>query len=219
MRGVRLRPHLSLSHDRVVAERHPLADEDVHFSRDLAAAVIEDLTQPGDRILEPFAGFGTALAVAETLGRRAVGVELLPERCAIAATAAPGSVVVQGDARSLATLVEGPFDLVLTSPPYLAADDGPEDPLSAYTGSTSYERYLGELRSILGECLDLLTPAGHLVVNVADIDSGTHVTPLARDVARILDDAGHLTQDVIVTWDRLWHDLATDHLLVARPRR
>ena len=213
---VRLRPHLFVEHDRVVAERHPLADEDVHFSRTLVAAVLEDLTRPGDRVLDPFVGFGTTLQVAEALGRQAVGVELLPERCAVAAAAAPDSLVVQGEARHLSGLVNGPFDLVLTSPPYMAADDGPEDPLSGYDGVSSYERYLAELRDILAQCHGLLAPDGHVVVNVANIDSGTCFTPLAWDVGRLLGEVGRLSQDVFVCWDRSWHDLAGDYLLVSR---
>lgn len=214
---VRLRPHLFVEHDRLLAERHPLADEDVHFSRVLVTAVLEDLTRPGDRVLDPFTGFGTTLHVAEAMGRKAVGVELLPERCAAAAAAAPTSLVVQGEARHLTTLVDGPFDLVLTSPPYMAADDGPEDPLSGYTGTSSYTGYQAELRGILAQCLELLTPRGHLVVNVANINSGAHFTPLAWDVGRLLGEVGRLTQDVFVCWDRSWHDLAGDYLLVARP--
>lgn len=214
----RLRPHLSVEHDRVVAERHPDAPEDVHFSRALVAAVLQDLTRPGDRVLDPFAGFGTTLQVAEAMHRTAVGVELLPERCAAAAAAAPASLVVRGDARRLSRLVDGPFALILTSPPYMAVDDGPEDPLSGYTGATSYRRYLAELRGVLAACLELLTPSGHLVVNVANIDTGAAFTPLAWDVGRLLNEVGRLTQDVFVCWDRSWHDLAGDYLLVATPR-
>lgn len=214
---VQLRPYLFVGHDRILAERHPGADEDVHFSRGLVAAVLEDLTSVGSRVLDPFAGFGTTLQVAEEMGRRAVGVELLPERCAVAAAAAPTASVVQGDARNLAELVEGPFDLVLTSPPYMAADDGDDDPLSGYTGASSYRNYLRELRSILASCLNLLAPNGHLVVNVANIHSGAHFTPLAWDVGRLLAEVGSLSQDVFVCWDRPWHDLAGDYVLVARP--
>ncbi len=215
---MRLRPHLFVEHDRVVAERHPLADEDVHFSRSLVTAVLEDLTRPGDRVLDPFAGFGTTLQVAEAMGRHAVGVELLPERAAAAAAAAPASLIIQGEASNLSRLVDGPFDLILTSPPYMAADDGPEDPLSGYTSTSSYQRYLAELRDILAQCHDVLTPQGHVVVNVANIDSGAHFTPLAWDVGRLLDEVGRLTQDVFVCWDRSWHDLAGDYLLVSHSR-
>lgn len=209
-----------MQHDQVVAERHPRADEDVHLARALVQAVLEDLTRPGDLVLDPFAGFGTTLRVAEETGRRAVGVELLPERCAVIAEVAPESQVVQGDARRLAGLVEGPFDLVLTSPPYMAEDDHAEDPLSGYTGTgATYDRYLTELRDVFAQAFGLLRPQGHLVVNVANIDTGARFTPLAWDVGRLLAETGRLTQDVFVCWDRSWHDLAGDYLLVARPRR
>lgn len=214
----RLRPYVLVRHDEVVAERHPAAEEDVHFAEGLVAAVLEDLTSPADRVLDPFAGYGTTLRVAERMGRTAVGIELLGERCELIARAAPSSVVLQGDARDLSRLVGPPVDLVLTSPPYMTAVDHPEDPLAAYTGTDGdYDRYLDGLRDVFSQALGLLRPSGHLVVNVANIDTGAHFTPLAWDVGRVLAEVGRLTQDVFVCWDRSWHDLAGDYLLVARP--
>lgn len=215
----RLRPYVLVRHDEVVGERQPAADEDVHFSESLVAAVLEDLTDPGDRVLDPFVGYGTTLRVAERMGRQAVGIELLEERCRHTARSAPSSLVLPGDARNLARLVTPPFDLVLTSPPYMTATDHPEDPLAAYTGTHGdYGRYLDGLRDVFAQALSVLRPGGHLVVNVANIDTGAHFTPLAWDVGRVLGEVGRVTQDVFVCWDRSWHDLAGDYLLVARPR-
>ncbi|MBB1517349.1 hypothetical protein H5398_15435 [Tessaracoccus sp. MC1679] len=42
----------------------------MHFSTSLVGAVLEDLTRPGDRVLDPFAGFGTTPRMAESMGRR-----------------------------------------------------------------------------------------------------------------------------------------------------
>lgn len=56
----------------VVSERPAGADDDVHFAEALDTA-------PGDRVLDPFAGYGTTLVVAERLRRRSVGIEL-PKR-------------------------------------------------------------------------------------------------------------------------------------------
>lgn len=215
----RLRPHVLVRRDQVVAERHPAAEEDVHFAESIVAAVLEDLTSPGDRVLDPFAGYGTTLRVAERMGRTAVGIELLEERCLLASQVAPSSLVLQGDARNLTELVDPPFDLVLTSPPYMTARDHPEDPLAGYTGiEGDYLRYLDGLRDVFAQALAVLGPDGHLVVNVANIDTGEHFTPLAWDVGRVLGEVGRLTQDVFVCWDRSWHDLAGDYLLVARPK-
>ena len=40
---------------------------------------VEELSEPGDVVLDPFAGFGTTLVVAERLGRRGLGIELMPD--------------------------------------------------------------------------------------------------------------------------------------------
>lgn len=215
----RMRAVVTVRQHEVRAERAAEADEDVHFAEAVAAAVLEDLTVPGDRVLDPFAGYGTTLRVAQRTGRRAVGVELLAERARVAAERAPGARVITGDARRLGELVSGPVDLVLTSPPYMTATDHPEDPLAGYVGEGArYDAYLEELRGILSACLGLLAPQGHLVVNVANIDTGDHFTPLAWDVGRMLSEIGRVTQDVFVVWDRPWHDLAGDYLLLAQPR-
>ena len=48
------------------------------FSAALAEEVIGRYTRAGDVVLDPFAGVGTALLVARAMGRRPMGIELLP---------------------------------------------------------------------------------------------------------------------------------------------
>ena len=48
------------------------------FSTPLAAEVIQRYTAPGDLVLDPFAGIGTAVFTARGLSRRSLGIELLP---------------------------------------------------------------------------------------------------------------------------------------------
>jgi DNA modification methylase len=45
---------------------------------------IKLLTDRGDTVLDPFAGSGTTLIAAKELGRNSVGIDLLPEYCAMA---------------------------------------------------------------------------------------------------------------------------------------
>lgn len=213
-----MRRYVFVRFNDVVAQRHSSATEDVHFAEALVEAVLEDLTEPGDRVLDPFAGFGTVLTVAERLGRVAVGVELMPERAAVMRSDAPLSQVVEGDSRQLGTLVEGPFDLVLTSPPYMTATEHPEDPLTAYEVlGGSYSGYLEQIADVMRQAVEMLTPSGHLVLNVANLLHGGRLSPLAWDIGRAVADVADLVQDVSVCWDVSLDGLAGDYLLVFRP--
>lgn len=219
--GVPLPPYLDATHAEFVAERVIGADEDVHFTEFVAAAVIEALTKPGDLVLDPFAGYGTTLAVARRLGRRAFGVELLPERVALAQERAPGSTVIEGDARGLHELVTradvGAVELCLTSPPYMTANAHPHNPLTAYeTTDGDYLSYLGELARLAHTVRGLLRPGGHLVLNVGNIRHDGVTTRLAWDVARIVSRVVPFVAETVIRWDTLPHDLTGDYLLTFR---
>lgn len=50
----------------------------ISFPRQLPERFIRQYTNPGDLVLDPFAGVGTTLKVAHQLGRRAIGFEIDP---------------------------------------------------------------------------------------------------------------------------------------------
>jgi SAM-dependent methyltransferase len=207
----------------LVEQRPPDDQELVHFTESLATTVIEDLTGPGDRVLDPFAGYGTTLVVSRRLGRPVVGVELLPERVAQVRgrlDGEPGGTaaeVVQGDARRLAGLVEGPFDLCLTSPPYMTENAHPENPLKAYeVPDGDYATYLDQLGEVFGQVAGLLRPGGHLALNVANTVQDGVLTPLAFDLAGVVRRHLTLVQDVVVCWDGTTWGVGADFLLVFR---
>jgi DNA modification methylase len=199
------------------------AHDDVHFTEALAASVVEETTRPGDLVLDPFAGYGTTLAVAARLGRRAVGVEVLADHVDLArGRTGEGARVVHGDSRQLSTLLagelDGPVDLVLTSPPYMTVVAHPENPLTGYaTDDGDYPTYLRELADVFGQVADLLRPGGQVVVNVANVVTpgadGDVVTPLAWDVGRVV--GAHLAfqGETFLCWDEHPPGLAGDYLL------
>lgn len=200
----------------LAAERPPGTSDDIHFTEALAASVIGHASRPGDLVLDPFAGYGTTVAVAERLGRRAIGIELLPEHLEIARQRITGMArLILGDARRLARLVEEPVDLVLTSPPYMPHADHPENPLTGYaTADGDYAVYLAELGEIFGQAAGLLRPEGRMVVNVGNpIGIDESVTPLASDLAGVIDAHLPLLGVTTLRWDAPPPGLDGDYLL------
>jgi site-specific DNA-methyltransferase (adenine-specific) len=51
---------------------------------DIPTKAIKILTYKNDIVLDPFAGSGTSLVAAETLGRRWLGIELSPDYTKVA---------------------------------------------------------------------------------------------------------------------------------------
>jgi tRNA G10 N-methylase Trm11 len=204
----------------IVAERPEGTADDIHFTEALAASVIGYASQPGDLVLDPFAGYGTTVTVAERMGRRAIGIELIPQHLEIARRRSSGGVrLILGDARELSRLVDEPTDLVLTSPPYMPSTDHPQNPLTGYaTDDGDYAGYLRELGSIFGQVAVLLRPGGRLVVNVANVvATDGRVTPLASDMATVIDQHVPLLGVTTLVWDEPPAGLDGDYLLWFAP--
>lgn len=200
----------------IVAERPAGRSDDIHFTEALAASVIGHASHPGDVVLDPFAGYGTTVVVAERMGRRGIGVELMKDHLEIAQGRCAGrGTLIAGDARELARLVTEPVDLVLTSPPYMPSVGHPQNPLTGYaTDDADYATYLDQLGDIFGQVASLLRPGGQVVVNVANVVAlDGSVTALASDVAGVIDRSLPLLGVTTLTWDEPPAGLDGDYLL------
>lgn len=207
---------ISVTRAELIAQRAEVAADDVHFCESLAAEIIERFSEPGDSVVDPFAGYGTTLLVAARLGRRPVGVELLPERARVIADRIGSTgVVLQGDARAVAEQAAAGASLCLTSPPYMSSSGHPENPLTGYTTlDGDYPRYVAELGELFTRLLYAMRRGSHLVINVADPVGPDGATPLVEDLRSALSRRLRLVHSISVAWDEPPHGFVNDACLV-----
>ena len=181
---------LTLTVDRRVLVPRP--ETEVVVERCLAR--IADLAEP--RVLDVGTGSGAiALAIAdEHPGARVTAIDASEDALAVAReNAARTGLSIELVRRDLFEgLPDGPWDLVVSNPPYIRADEveglGPEvrdwEPRSAVVGE-------GTTEGVAGAALSVLRPGGALVLETAG--------DRAEEVAELLRDLGYV--DVAVTRD------------------
>lgn len=202
------------------SDRPSEAEHDVSFSPALVEAFLAEYTAPGGLVLDPFAGYGTTLVVAEAMGRRSLGCELLADRVEfIRSRLGPLGAIHRQDARNLSAVCPSGVDFVLTSPPYMTRTHHPQNPLTAYqTLDGDYQTYLDELQSVFAQVAALMGPSGRVVVNVANLQTpGAGFTPLAWDIGRALEEVLELDKEIIICWDVDQPGITQDYCLVFRP--
>ena len=179
------------------------ADDDVRYPPSLVRLFLEEHTRPGDVVFDPFAGFGTTLAVAAEMGRRGLGVERDERRCAYARTLLPDpAALIHGDARRIAELGLPSIDFSMTSPPYMSRWDHPQDPLTAYAEpSRGYGTYLADVREVYRQIGALMTESAVAVVEVANLKKTEGVTTLAWDLAGAIGEVLRFEGEVVVAWE------------------
>jgi SAM-dependent methyltransferase len=174
----------------------------------LVEIVVPEFTSHGDLVFDPFAASGSTIDVARRLGRRGLGVEILPELVAEARERLGDGAVMGGDSRRIDSLDLPPVDLVVTSPPFMTLTDHPQNPLSGYqTLDGDYAAYMKELVGITAALARLVRPGGRIVFNVWNFHHHGEYTPLADDLqAALAQETGlvgvlQLEQRVEVHWD------------------
>lgn|SRR5690349_23252899 len=200
-------------------ERPPGARNDIHSIEAQIRPIVEEFSPPGGQVLDPFAGYGTTIVVADRLGRVGTGIELQEQRVASSNDRLPAgspSRFLAGDVRDWDRLGLGEFDLCLTSPPYMARHDHPENPLTAFrTMDGSYKHYLAELADIFGTIGKHLRPGGRIGVCVGNFrDSSGKVTPLAFDIGHTLSEVLEFEGEIYFEWNTPSDSLTGDYCLL-----
>jgi SAM-dependent methyltransferase len=212
--------HVSLPNRHAAPLPPQFARDDVRLAESFIEYVLDRLSSPGERLLDPFAGFGTVLAVAERMGRDAWGVEIDVGRATYARTflRRPERLLI-GDSRQIGTMQLPTFDLALVSPLYMCRGDV-EDPLSGYTSpGRGYEAYLDDLVDVIRSVGSRVKAGGRLVVEVSNLKHDGRVTTLAWDLGSRLAAVFHFEGETVVAWDQYGYGYDHSYCLLYANRR
>ena len=177
--------------------------EDVRASENMLEHFINEFTQPGQIVFDPFAGYGTTLLVAEEMGRVGYGIEYSkPKADYVRGLIAHPEHLIEGDSRKLLEYDLPGFDLCLTSPPYTNEMDS-ENPFVDYRQKGfDYPLYIKEIGNIFSQVAQKLNPSGHVVIEAANLKKQGRVTTLAWDIAHEVAKVLHFEGETMIGWDR-----------------
>lgn len=209
--------HVEMKMEYTLALPRHFSGPDERLPECFVEYALERFSNPGAVVFDPFAGFGTTLAVAESLGRVGYGTEIEPERAEFARRrlSSPERLLT-ADVRDLLALELPPFDVSLSSPPYMQIGDA-EDPLSGYLRpGRGYDTYVTELAGVYASLRGLMKPGARLLIEVANLRREGVVTPLAWDLGRALGDVFSFEGEIVICWDRYGFGYEHSYCLVYR---
>ena len=175
-------------------------NDDVRYTELLVKHLLATYTRPGHKVLDPFAGFGTTLTVAEKMGRKAWGVEFDSQRALYVRSLLKNPErLIHGDSRKIIAYGLPKFDFSLTSPPYTARGEL-ENPFTSYSSRGSgYKGYLKDIGRIYKGISRVMKPRSRIVIEIANI-KGKGVTTLAWDVAAEIEKIFTFEGEIVVGW-------------------
>lgn len=178
-------PGLSLPDD--LRDRDPLRGRDCGWVSQMQPFV-RAFSQPGDVVFDPFCGFGTTLLAAWLEGRRGLGLEIDPDRAALARERLRRHGV--DAAIACGTLpqakIASRIDLCLTNVPYFGCDWQGDARVGQLYRAPDFAMYLGAMRAIFHAVRDALPDGGHCIAMVQNARVGHRMVPQAWELARIL---------------------------------
>ncbi len=178
-------------------------NDDVRFSDDLVAYLIEKYSKPGDVIFDPFAGFGTSLYISEKLGRKGYGIEYLQDRVDyIKSIIKDKENILCGSALDVDKIELPTIDFSITSPPFMSKNNNEEYPFAGYavTGA-DYNQHLKDIERIYRQLKSKLKPNAYVIIEISNIINDGILTTLAWDVAKSVGNVLTLEREIIINWE------------------
>ncbi|MFI3166281.1 MAG: DNA methyltransferase [Bacillota bacterium] len=161
-------------------------------------------TKPGDIVLDPFAGSGTALIECKLLGRNAIGidcnpksVELINNNLNFDCPNEGGIDVIQGDACDLSFIGDEFIDFIFMHPPYadiIKYSANGEKDLSLCSVEGFYEK----MQLVANESYRVLKKGKICTMLIGDIRRNMVLTPLGDNTRRLFEKAGFTLKEIIM---------------------
>jgi len=192
-------------------------------------------TSPGETVLDPMMGSGTALLECLLTNRRGFGIDIEPEVVELAASnlnlghepidwagdRAPVRLFV-GDARSVDAIPTESVHLAALHPPYAGIVPYGTATNPNNLSRLSIPRYIAAMRDVAAESYRVLAPNHHCAVLIGDTRRHKHYVPLSVRVLEQFLDAGFvLREDIIKLQHRMkgtrekWRGSTYDFYLIA----
>lgn len=171
---------------------------DMRYPDAFAEKFILEYTKKGDKVFDPFSGFGTTLTVAQKLGRIGIGIEYEKDRCDyISKKLKSPNKVIHGSSLKIKDYKLPKFDFCITSPPYMRSFD-PENPFSNYSKKGSYAQYLKDIKKIYTQIKQIMKKNATIVIEIQNtFGKGHPMTPLAWDVSKEISKVFHFERELV----------------------
>jgi len=186
----------------------------------LVRRVIQCFTNSDDRVVfDPFVGGGSTVIAAALEGKSGIGLDISREFCDLArrrlsvlARKGDGRIIRADAGELLDHVPADSADFMVTSPPYwdiLTRRRTADRKQIRNYGSRSndlgriaeYEEFLKALAAVFRQCFAALRPGKYAVVVVMDLRKKERFFAYHSDIARIMQQAGFVLDDIII-WDR-----------------
>ncbi|HLG23992.1 MAG TPA: DNA methyltransferase [Candidatus Nanoarchaeia archaeon] len=171
---------------------------DIRYPEIFVKKMLLEFTKKGDKVFDPFSGFGTTLITAQKLKRVGIGIEYDLKRFEYARKKLKfPNKVIHGNALKINEYNLPKFDFCLTSPPYMRNFDS-EDPFSNYTKKGSYSKYLKDIKQIFSQVKKVMKKNALIIVEISNtFGKRKPMTPLAWDVGKEISKVLYLEQEII----------------------
>lgn len=193
----------------------PFEGDDIRYPEGLVRHFLKTHTKKGDRVLDPFAGLGTTLFVAEEMGRTPYGIEADRNRFEwVAGQMQHWQNLRHGDSASIASCGFPKMDFCMTSPPYMPKHHEWNPLFAGNPRHAGYAKYLRRMGLIFEGVATLLKRNATLIVQVDNLRHGHLYTPLVRDLSLVIEKSFSLQNEIIVEWTHPKQGYTHTHCLV-----